>query len=280
MCLIDPENESTFAPTFGSEMFWLWTQFDKEQFPSCPIKGNIRLVLLTWNDKCDEDEDVITFRCGMTRVVKQEILQTATMKRNKFVNSKSKTMKVQRLEALAETTTPAYSITHGYREITPTQDNVVATSRAEPPRESVLTTAPPTVHEQFSLLTPTGKQQPGLAVDTDITKNLAGKGVVDDDENNMPSALNLVANTELGGEGEVDDGENTMPSASNIVADKDFAGEGAVDDGEETIPSDSNIAADIDLAGEEAVGNAENTMPSASINIADKDLAGEGVRSG
>ena len=26
------------------------------------------MVLLTWNDKCDDDEYVITFRCGMTRV--------------------------------------------------------------------------------------------------------------------------------------------------------------------------------------------------------------------
>jgi hypothetical protein len=113
------DDDTTFAPAFGSEIYWLWTQFDKENFPSCPIKGNIRVVLLTWNDKCDDDEYVITFRCGMTRVVVQEILQAATAKHNDFVKAKSKTMKTQRLEALAETRTPAYSLTHGFCEIRP-----------------------------------------------------------------------------------------------------------------------------------------------------------------
>ena len=70
-------------------MFWLWTQFDKEKFPSIPIKGNIRVILLTWNDQCDDDEYVITFRCGMTRVVVQDILQAATDKHNEFVKAKS-----------------------------------------------------------------------------------------------------------------------------------------------------------------------------------------------
>ena len=113
--------ESTFAPEFGSEMLWLWTQYDKEQFSSCTIKGNVRLVLLTWNDKCDEDEYVITFRCGMTRVVVQEVLRAATSKHNQFVKSKSKTMKDQRAEALAEPTTPAYSTTHGFRAVSPAE---------------------------------------------------------------------------------------------------------------------------------------------------------------
>ena len=118
------DDDTTFAPAFGSEIFWHWTQFDKEKFPSCPIKGNIRVVLLTWNDKCEDDEYVITFRCGMTRVVIQEILQAATAKHNDFYKAKSKTMKTQRLEALAETKTPAYSLTHGYREIRPANSNV------------------------------------------------------------------------------------------------------------------------------------------------------------
>ena len=52
------DSETGFAPAFGCELLWLWTKADKDQFPSCPIKGNgnVRLVLLTWNDKCEEDE--------------------------------------------------------------------------------------------------------------------------------------------------------------------------------------------------------------------------------
>ncbi len=104
------DDAMTFAPAFGSELLWLWTKEDKEKFPSCRIKGNIRLVLLTWNDKCDEDEYIITFRCGMSRVVVQEILQAATIQHNTFVKTTAKAMKAQCSEALAEMTTPAYSV--------------------------------------------------------------------------------------------------------------------------------------------------------------------------
>ncbi len=104
------DDETTFAPAFGSELLWLWTKEDKERFPSCRIKGNIRLVLLTRNDKCDEDEYIITFRCGMTKVVEQEILRAATLQHNQFVKATGEGMREQRMEALAELATPAYSV--------------------------------------------------------------------------------------------------------------------------------------------------------------------------
>jgi hypothetical protein len=66
----------------------------------------------------------------MTRVVIQKILQAATAKHNDFLKAKSKTMKTQRLEALAETRTPAYFLTHGYREIRPAHSNVPSRSLA------------------------------------------------------------------------------------------------------------------------------------------------------
>ena len=111
------DNAETFAPAFGSEMFWLWTKEDKERFPCCAFKGDMRVVLLTWNGRCDEDDYIITFRSGVTRVVAQEMLQAATLQHNIFVKATAKGMKTHRSEALAETTTPAYSISHGFREI-------------------------------------------------------------------------------------------------------------------------------------------------------------------
>ena len=83
-------NAETFAPAFGSELLWLWKTEDKERFPSCRIKGNVRVALLTWNDQCEEDEYIITFRCGMTRVITQGILQAATQQHNQFVKSTAK----------------------------------------------------------------------------------------------------------------------------------------------------------------------------------------------
>ena len=123
------DNAETFAPAFGSEMFWLWTKEDKERFPCCAIKGNMRVVLVTWNDSCDEDEYVITFRSGATRVVTQELLQAATLQHNTLVKATAKGIKTQRSEALAEMTTPAYSISHGFREI-PTKPNEAQQSTA------------------------------------------------------------------------------------------------------------------------------------------------------
>ncbi len=53
----------------------------------------------------------------MTKVVEQEILRAATIQHNQFVKATGKGMKAQRNEALAELTTPAYSVTHGFREV-------------------------------------------------------------------------------------------------------------------------------------------------------------------
>jgi hypothetical protein len=133
------ESETGFAPAFGCELLWLWTKADKDQFPSCMIKGNVRLVLLTWNDKCEEDEYLITFRCGMVRVVEQHILQEATLTHNRLVKSFSKVMRAQRIKCLSEMRTPAYSVDGGYRDLgnSRRKSNAVVAPATVPPADGV-----------------------------------------------------------------------------------------------------------------------------------------------
>jgi hypothetical protein len=225
------EDESTFAPEFGSEMFWLWTQADKEKFPSCPIKGNIRLVLLTWNDKCDEEEYVITFRCGMTRVVVQEILQTATAKRNDFLKAKSKPMKAHRLEALAEKTTPAYSVTHGFRVIT-----------ASIGTKGVMTSTPEATPSTVPHTTVTQDKEIDGEGGTSTGENAIGAGtVIDSGQSTTSDSTTLAGDKDIGGERTrvAIDTEGTTSTGENAI------GAGTVVDSGQSRTSDSTTLASV-----------------------------------
>ena len=92
------DKAAIFSPVVGSELYWLWTRDDKAAYPSCRIKGDVRVVMLTKAAK-DEDEYEITFRCGTKRNVSDDVLRLGCDTHNEFVNNSTNTMMLQRAVA-------------------------------------------------------------------------------------------------------------------------------------------------------------------------------------
>jgi hypothetical protein len=115
------DDASSFTPIIGTELYWLWTKEDRAAYPSCRIKGDVRVVMLT-KPATHEDEFEITFRCGMKRDVSDDELRKRCDTHNQFVANKTQGMILQRTIAVREERTPAYCVGGGFTMLTDGSD--------------------------------------------------------------------------------------------------------------------------------------------------------------
>ncbi len=168
----------------------------------------------------------------------QEIQQAATATHNDFVKAKSKTMKTQRLEALGETKTPAYSLTHGFSEVRGREEG---TGQKKPSADEGLKSVPVAV--------------PDFTNDV-VHKEIAGEGL-ESVASAVPDSTADVVQKDIAGEG-LKSVAIAEPDSTADIGHKDIGGKGL----KSVAIAEPDSTADVghkDIGGEESTTVGINT---------------------